>query len=125
MKKTILEITLGATCAFAAGIVNGMFGTGGGIILVFWLAYVMTEKRGYSPRDIFATVIAVVLPMSLVSLWLYFKDGNVNISDALVYLAPGAIGGLIGAFLLQKINLKLLKKAFAAMVIYAGVKMLF
>lgn len=125
MKNKTVENLLGITVALAAGIVNGLLGTGGGIVLVFWLAYVMKSEREYSPRDIFATVIAIVLPMSLVSLWVYATEGSIDFGNAAEYLLPGVAGGVSGAFLLNKINVKLLKKIFAVMVVYAGIKMLF
>ncbi len=115
----LLLIVLGGACS---GFINGMLGTGGGIVLVFLLGYLLTDKRGYSPRDVFATVIATVIPMSLVSAYIYLKDGSVTFADASPYIVPGILGGVAGAYLLDKINLKLLKKLFAVMVIYAGVK---
>lgn len=129
MKKGVFELLLTAIGGLAAGFINGMLGTGGGIILVFLLGYLMrrdpTLKNIYSTRDVFATVILAILPMSFVSAWFYIKDGSVNINDALVYILPGIAGGIAGAYLLDKINVKFLKKLFAAMVIYAGVKMMF
>ncbi|MBQ7820664.1 MAG: sulfite exporter TauE/SafE family protein [Clostridia bacterium] len=124
MKKGIYDTVLTLAGGVAAGFVNGMLGTGGGIILVFLLGYLMKRERGYNTRDVFATVIASILPMSLVSAWLYLKNGSVGMSDALPYITPGILGGLAGAYLLDKINLTLLKKLFAALVIYAGVKMM-
>ncbi len=112
-------------CALLAGFVNGMLGTGGGIILVFLLSRIMRKEAGYTSRDVFATVIAIILPMSAVSLFVYFKGGNVDFREALPYLPAGALGGVLGAFLLEKISIKLLKKIFALMVVYAGVRMLF
>lgn len=129
MKKGVFELLLTAIGGLAAGFINGMLGTGGGIILVFLLGYLMrrdpTLKNIYSTRDVFATVILAILPMSFVSALFYIKDGSVNINDALVYILPGIAGGIAGAYLLDKINVKFLKKLFAAMVIYAGVKMMF
>ena len=129
MKKGVFELLLTAIGGLAAGFINGMLGTGGGIILVFLLGYLMrrdpTLKNIYSTRDVFATVILAIRPMSFVSAWFYIKDGSVNINDALVYILPGIAGGIAGAYLLDKINVKFLKKLFAAMVIYAGVKMMF
>lgn len=129
MKKGVFELLLTAIGGLAAGFINGMLGTGGGIILIFLLGYLMrrdpTLKNIYSTRDVFATVILAILPMSFVSALFYIKDGSVNINDALVYILPGIAGGIAGAYLLDKINVKFLKKLFAAMVIYAGVKMMF
>lgn len=125
MKNGKIELFFGVLAAFCAGIVNGMLGTGGGIILVFWLARIMNEERGFNPKDVFATVIAIILPMSVVSLIVYLKGGSIDFKEAFAYLPSGAIGGILGAMLLEKINVKVLKKVFALMVVYAGVKMLF
>ncbi|MBO7148420.1 MAG: sulfite exporter TauE/SafE family protein [Clostridia bacterium] len=122
--KLTLKMVLTLFAGFAAGIINGVFGTGGGIVLVFLLGWLMKEEIGYSPRDAFASVIAIVLPMSVVSAWLYIEEGNVSVSDASGYLLPAVLGGITGAFFLDKINLKFLKKLFALLVVYAGIKMM-
>ena len=113
-----------ALAGLASGYINGLFGTGGGILLVFVLTRLMTDKLGYSARDIFATVIAAILPMSVVSAIFYIKGGSVSFGLAEPYLLPGILGGILGGFLLEHINLKLLKKLFAFMVVYAGIRML-
>ena len=106
-----------------AGTVNGLLGTGGGIILVFLLAFLLKDQ-GADSRDIYANVIAVVLPLSVVSLILYFIRGMVNSASFGIYVAPAIIGGVLGGLLLQRINTTLLKKAFAVLVIYSGVSMI-
>lgn len=111
LKKYCKPAILGLA-AVAAGFVNGFLGTGGGIILIFALG--MTEVEA---RDKFATVIAVILPLSLVSAIFY----KVKIESAAPYLLPGMLGGATGAWLLDKINIKWLKKIFAIMVIWAGI----
>ncbi|MBE6606403.1 MAG: sulfite exporter TauE/SafE family protein [Ruminococcaceae bacterium] len=125
MKIKKFELILIVAGGVGAGFVNGMLGTGGGIVLVFLFGHLLTDRRGYSPRDVFATVILSVIPMSCVSAFMYYKGGNAVLSEADVYIIPGVIGGIMGAFLLDKINLKILKKMFAVMVIYAGVKFFF
>jgi len=105
----------------AAGLVNGFIGTGGGIILVFILSRVMGSDK---TKDTFATVIDAILPMSAVSAFTYYTAGNLPLGEAAVYIAPAAIGGVIGAFLLDKISTKWLKVIFSVLVIYAGYRML-
>ena len=104
-----------------AGFINGFLGTGGGIILVFLLALVLDdgEDADRAARDRFATVIAVVIPMSLVSALVYSE--RVSPSLAAPYILPGMLGGAAGGFLLDRINVKWLKKIFALMVIWAGI----
>lgn len=106
-----------AAAAIFAGLVNGFLGTGGGIVLMFALS-MLPESERPEPRDRFATLIAVILPLSLLSL-ISYKD---VITPALCgeYLLPGILGGFAGALLLDKISVGAIKKLFAFMVIYAG-----
>lgn len=111
LKKYYKQLLL-AAAATAAGFVNGFLGTGGGIILMLALSFVQIDER-----DKFATVIAVILPMSLVSALFY----GTNIASAEKWLIPGMLGGVTGAILLERINVKWLKKLFALMIIWAGI----
>lgn len=124
MKKEIFKLSACVSAGVSAGFVNGLFGTGGGIILVFALTSVFKDQEEYTARDIFASVIAAILPMSLVSIVSYIESGNVSFADASPYMLSGLVGGVIGAYLLDRINVKLLKHLFAVMVIYAGIKMI-
>ena len=103
----------------AAGLVNGFLGTGGGIVLMAAMAML---PPGIDPRDRFATVIAVILPVSLVSAAAYGE--NLDLRAALPYLFPGILGGVTGALLLDHISPKLLRRIFAAMMIWAGINFL-
>lgn len=124
-KKSAIALFITVLTGLTSGYINGLFGTGGGIILVFVLSKILTSDVGYTPRDVFAAVIAAILPMSIISAVFYVRGGGVSLALAEPYLIPGIIGGIIGALLLEHINLKLLKKLFAFMVAYAGARMLF
>lgn len=69
--------------------------------------------------------VGSVLIMSVASLIMYARSGTVSLTDTANYLLPAAIGGICGAFLLDKTNASLMKKIFAALVIYAGITLLF
>lgn len=103
----------------AVGVVNGLMGAGGGMIAVPLL-----KKTGLDQRKAQANAIAVILPISIVSCVMYLIRGNVQISDALPFLPGGILGAVIGTFLLSKLPTKLLKKIFAAFMIWAGVRLL-
>ncbi len=118
-KKT--RILLLGVLALAAGVVNGFLGTGGGIVLMLALTLVPANDDT-AARDRFATVIAVILPLSLVSAVAYGE--SVDLSAASPYILPGILGGVLGALLLDKLSVKLIKKLFAAMVIWAGISFL-
>lgn len=107
-----------ALLASVAGVVNGFLGTGGGIVLMLALSLVPAQTDD-AVRDRFATVIAVILPLSLVSAFVY--ESSVELTAASVYLIPGILGGITGALLLERVSVGFVKKLFAVMVIWAGI----
>ena len=112
-----LEILLLGISAIFAGFVNGFLGTGGGIVLMFALSMIPSVKN-MDARDRFATLIAVILPLSAISLLSY--RNTLDMSSTVPYLLPGILGGVVGALLLDRLSVKLVKKIFAVMVIWAG-----
>ena len=107
--------------AVLAGAVNGFLATGGGIILMLALSLVPTDSEN-ALRDRFATVIAVILPLSLISALMY--DDAIDLSAASPYILPGIIGGVVGALLLDRLSVNIVKRLFAVMVIWAGINFL-
>lgn len=114
--KNVVFLALGG---FVSGVVNGVFGTGGGIITVFTLSLVLKDK--FDKKDIFAMTLFACFFMSLLSAFIYSNNGKVNITDALPYAVPALLGGTFGAFLLDKLSSAILSKIFALLVIYAGI----
>lgn len=105
---------------FFAGVLNGLLGAGGGIIVVPILT-----KLGLPRQKAHATSVFIILPLCIFSAVLYLKDGKVSLNQALPYMGFGIIGAIIGTFILQRINEKLLKKIFALLMIWAGIRMIF
>ncbi len=111
--------------SFLAGAVGGLFGTGGGIFLVFLFSRVFGEDEGYDRRDIFAMTVLSVMIMSMSSLFSYMKSGAVGFYDIAPSILPAAAGGLLGAFLLDRISMAFLNKLFAVLIVYAGAVLVF
>lgn len=108
-------------CLFSliAGGINGLLGTGGGIVFVYMLS-LLTDNNS---KDNFATTLCATLPVSAISAIIYFKNSHVD-ADLLLKLAiPAVIGGVVGAFIVDKINKKWLNVIFAVLVIYSGICM--
>ena len=104
----------------AAGVVNGLFGGGGGMVLLPLLT-----KWGSLPRHAaFATCVAAIYPMCVVSAALYCLSVRPELSSLLPYLAGGAVGGVIAGLTFQKVPVKILKLIFGAFLIYGGVRYL-
>jgi len=105
----------------AAGFINGLLGTGGGVLLVFALGAL---KKSGGSKDAFASALAVTLPVSAVSAMIYFSSSGIEYGAALRFLIPAAIGGAAGAFITDKIKPQTLKLIFAAVTAVAGINML-
>ena len=119
-KKPFLLAVILAFAGISVGFINGFLGTGGGILLVFVLTFFSPANE--SPENVrnrFATVIAIILPLSLISALIY-GNGKLSFEAASPYLLPGMLGGVLGALLLDKIKIGILAKLFAVMVLWAG-----
>ena len=125
MKKTVMRNIAVFLCAFAAGMIGGLFGTGGGILIVFLFSKIYAKSHEYDKKDCFAMTVAAVTMLSMVSLISYIQKGVIQTADIIPIMIPAALGGITGAFLLEKIKNSVLQKLFAALVIYAGLSMLF
>lgn len=103
-----------------AGLANGLFGSGGGMVTVPLL-----EKADISPRKAHATSIAIILPLCTISTILYFKTGHVTLKESIIFIPGGIAGSIAGALILKKINSNILKKIFAIILIIAGIRILY
>ena len=125
-----------ALTGLGAGLLNGLLGAAGGILLVALLPRITPPAALYPParplgdfherRDVLATALTVMLPVSAVS-GLFYWLGGIRPSPTLLLalILPAALGGLLGAKLLAVIPNHLLKRLFAAVVVVAGIRMLF
>ncbi len=104
-----------------AGIPNGFFGAGGGMVLVpLFCRWIKLAER-----EAFATSVSVILPMSAVSAIIYLLREDFEIIAALPYLSGGLIGGILAGFVFKKVPTGLLRKALGIFIIYGGVRSLF
>ncbi len=117
--KALLTI-LFCLFSFIAGAINGFVGTGGGIIFIFILN-LLTEN---DKKDNFSSTLLAIVPISLVGIYAYFVAGSVDFSVLSVVSLPALFGGLLGAFLTDKLKLKWLNLIFGGLIIYSGINML-
>ncbi len=102
------------------GAVNGFFASGGGIVAVIILEKIMKieTKRAH------ATALAIILPLSLASLFVYGAGGYIDWPLVLESAAGGTVGAIAGAKLLERLPKKYIKAGFGAVMIFAGWRML-
>ena len=104
----------------AAGLANGFFGGGGGMILV----PLLVRRCGLSQRQAFATSVTIILPLCILSSIIYYFRGGLDLMNALPYLAGGLVGGWVGGKMFKRVNMLWLRRVFALLILYGGVKSL-
>lgn len=115
-RKNALKTVVG----LVAGLINGLFGGGGGMIVVPCLKYLLK----YETDSAHATAIAVILPLSVLSGIFYAAFGNFEWQSAVFTTIGVTVGGIMGAVLLKKLSSKPITLIFSAVMAVAGVKML-
>lgn len=109
-----------ALAGLCAGAVNGLFGAGGGMVLV----PLLTALTDLDEDEIFPASISIILPICLVSLGFTAFSTGLAWRTALPYLLGSAAGGLIAGLLGRKIPAKWLHRALGFMILWGGVRYL-
>ena len=102
----------------AAGLTNGLFGGGGGSVLV----PLLTRCCGLEQKRAFATSVAVILPLCALSAAIYLFRGGLDVMTALPYLVGGTVGGWAGGKWFKGVRIHWLRRGFGLLLIYSGVR---
>ncbi len=106
-------------CAAASGLVNGLFGGGGGMVMLPGL-----KSCGVEEKTAFATCVAIIFPMCAVSSVVAAVQGTLPLRQALPYLIGGAAGGVVGTRLFGKVSAVWLRYLFGGFVLYGAYRYL-
>ena len=109
-----------AVAGAAAGIVNGLFGAGGGMILI----PLLTLLTGLKDDEVFSSSLAVMLSICIVALGTTALHQPLPLEDSLPYLAGSAVGGLMAGILRQKIPTLWLHRLLGLLIIWGGIRYL-
>ncbi len=114
MRKTKF---LGVAAAGAlAGMVNGLFGAGGGMVLV----PLLTMLTDMEEEEIFPSSICIILPICLVSLTVTVLTGTIAWKEALPYLLGSAGGGIAAGVWGKRIPVKWLHRGLGILILWGG-----
>ena len=110
-----------AAIATAAGAFSGLFGIGGGTIivplLVLWMGYEQREATGTS-----LAAIAIIGALAAAAHGLY---GNVDLGKGLLVAAPAVAGVLAGTALQQRLSEKTVAGAFVVLLVISAAVLVF
>lgn len=121
MKKKPNKKVLCAIGGIVSGFCNGLFGSGGGTIVVPFLEIFLKLE----PKKSHATAILIIFVFTLVSLCFYGFSGRLDYMLALKVSIGGIVGGFLGAKLLNKLTSKSIHKIFGIFMIIAAARMVF
>ena len=106
-----------------AGVLSGMFGIGGGIILVPALVFFFGMPQSAATGT---SLVALLLPVGILAVWEYYKEGKIGVENIRIGLLL-ALGVFLGAYLGSKIATRLpdhlLRKSFAIFLTGVALKM--
>jgi uncharacterized protein len=104
----------------AAGLFSGLFGVGGGIVIVpllmLWL--------GYQERAATATSLAAIVFIAAYGAATQGLYGNVHVLDAVLVGGPALAGVLIGTWLQQRVHTRAISLMFAAVLVASAVELI-
>lgn len=101
------------------GLTNGLFGGGGGMIVVPFLIYFASLE----PKKAHATAIAIILPVTIVSGIIYMLSFDISVKKLIPSTIGVMLGGILGAYVLPKMQNSLVMMIFAVIMILAGVRL--
>ncbi len=113
----VLYVVLGVV----AGILGGMFGIGGGAIIVpaLVLLFGLTQHQAQG-----TTLAILVPPIGLLAALRYYQSGNVKLSIAALVCIGFFVGGLIGANIVHNFSDPLLKRMFGIFLLVVSLQMI-
>ncbi len=107
-----------AFAGIGAGAVNGLFGAGGGMVLVPLLSALTDLEE----QEIFPASVSIILPVCLVSLSLSQRTEAIPWSATIMYLAGSCVGGVLVGLLGKKIPTIWLHRILGILILWGGVR---
>ena len=104
-----------AIAGAAAGAVTGLFGGGGGMVLI----PLMTMLTDLKEKELFSCSIGVILPICLVSLALS-GSGDLTWSDTLPWLMGSTLGGILAGTVRRRIPATWLHRGLGILILWGG-----
>lgn len=112
---TILYIIIG----LAGGVLSGLFGIGGGVVIVPALMLVASM----SPITATGTSLgALLLPVGALGAWAYYKNGHLDVRAALLIAVGLFLGAFFGARVAMMLTPVQLKRAFAVFLVLVAIR---
>jgi uncharacterized protein len=121
MNPLALMVALG----LFAGVLSGLFGVGGGVVIVPMLVWAL----GYGQKTASATsMVALLLPVGALGVWNYYRAGVIdagNIKVGLLIAVGLTFGALAGSKIAMAFSETLLKRSFAVFLVLVAARLFY
>ncbi len=114
-RSTVILVAVGVV----VGLLSGLFGIGGGTVIVPALVWL-----GFSQRNAAATSMLAIVPTSISGVLSYAYNGNVDWIAAMLLFCGMFVGGQIGSWLLSRLPELVLRWVFVAFLIFVVINQL-
>ena len=104
----------------AAGAVNGLFGAGGGMVLV----PLLVKLSDLEEDSIFPSSVCIILPVCLISLLFSFRRDLLDLYTTILYLLGSAFGGILAGIFGKRIPTLWLHRTLGILIIWGGIRYL-
>ena len=104
----------------SAGAVNGLFGAGGGMVLIPLMAVCAKTMD----RELFSGCVAIIFPMCIISLITTELTGQIYWKEALPYLPGSAFGGYLAVRCGNRIPVSWLHRGLGILMLWGGIRYL-
>lgn len=112
-KHTYLGTAIAGACA---GAVAGLFGAGGGMVLV----PLLTALTDLTEESIFPSSVTIILPICVTALAVTALSGPLPFREAVPYLVGSALGGFLAGKWGQKIPVQWLHRGLGILILWGG-----
>src|SRR5262249_18931331 len=115
-----MQYLIASLIGLASGITSGLFGVGGGIVMVPAMMFFM----GLDIKIAVGTSLGVIIPTAIAGSYKHYTQGNVRWIPALALAPTAMVGSVLGAHLTKIIPAADLKRAFGGFLILVGLRLL-
>ena len=114
-----MDVGAAIAIGFAAGVVAGMLGVGGGILFV----PALTLALGLSQLEAISTSLVAIVPVALVGAWRQHGYGNVRVRDGAMVGLLAAVGAVAGVAVANVVDEDVLRVLFAGLMLVTAAQL--
>lgn len=116
------EVAVLVLIGLAAGILSGMFGIGGGVIIVPALVFILGMTQHMAQGT---SIGLMLLPIGILAAWNYHKSGNLNVGYGIIIALSFFLGGYLGSKFSLGMSELVLKRSFGVLLMVIAIRMIF